>query len=145
MKILPDGLKKTLNWSYERGSWQYDILCLLILAFIFLTPASLFEEKPGRELAGGPGSEDEGALVREVEASELKAFLERSGRSSMLGFPPEALSFYLQEQEQRPVRLLSYEVTGRAGGSPESLRYRVRIGQPTDAAVATSGRQPGEQ
>jgi hypothetical protein len=32
-----------LFWRYPRGSWQYDILCLLILAFIFLTPRGVFD------------------------------------------------------------------------------------------------------
>ena len=35
-------LKNILLWSYERGTWQYDLLCLLILAFIFLTPSTWF-------------------------------------------------------------------------------------------------------
>jgi hypothetical protein len=37
-------VKHVLLWSYERGSWQYDVLCLLILAFIFLTPSRWFNE-----------------------------------------------------------------------------------------------------
>lgn len=32
-------------WKYERASWQWDILCLLIIAFIFLTPKSWFDRK----------------------------------------------------------------------------------------------------
>ncbi|GAB4240382.1 MAG: hypothetical protein Kow00109_15500 [Acidobacteriota bacterium] len=36
------GWRKVLFWSYPRGSWQYDILCALILAFIFLTPKHIF-------------------------------------------------------------------------------------------------------
>lgn len=42
MKIILATLKKTLFWSYDRGSWQYDVMCVLILAFIFLTPNSMF-------------------------------------------------------------------------------------------------------
>lgn len=38
----PGALRKTLIWSYERGTLQYDIICGLILAFIFLTPRSCF-------------------------------------------------------------------------------------------------------
>jgi len=45
-----------LIWSYRRGSIQYDIVCILILAFIFLLPRSCFvrgkdepSEKPGRQ------------------------------------------------------------------------------------------------
>lgn len=36
-------LGRVIFWRYERGSWQYDILCLLILLFIFLTPRSFFD------------------------------------------------------------------------------------------------------
>ena len=42
MGILLATLKKILFWSYDRGSWQYDILCVLILAFIFFGPNSVF-------------------------------------------------------------------------------------------------------
>jgi len=31
-----------LIWSYHRGSIQYDIICVLILAFIFLIPRGCF-------------------------------------------------------------------------------------------------------
>lgn len=39
-------IKKVVLWSYLRGTWQYDVLCILILAFIFLTPSSCFNKKP---------------------------------------------------------------------------------------------------
>ncbi|HWP44560.1 MAG TPA: hypothetical protein VNO14_15040 [Blastocatellia bacterium] len=42
MKIVLSTFKKVLFWSYERGSWQYDLMCVLILAFIFLLPTALF-------------------------------------------------------------------------------------------------------
>jgi uncharacterized membrane protein YkgB len=35
-------MRNIINWSYERGSWQWDVLCILILSFIFLTPKSWF-------------------------------------------------------------------------------------------------------
>jgi hypothetical protein len=36
-------LKKLFFWNYARSSWQWDILCVVILIFIFLTPKSWFE------------------------------------------------------------------------------------------------------
>src|SRR3972149_6537471 len=33
-------------WTYERGTWQYDIMVILILAFIFLTPRQWFHDSP---------------------------------------------------------------------------------------------------
>ncbi|MFN6964249.1 MAG: hypothetical protein ACK4S4_10850 [Pyrinomonadaceae bacterium] len=39
-------MKRWILWDYERGTWQYDIFCLMIIAFIFLTPKEWFD---GRE------------------------------------------------------------------------------------------------
>ncbi|CAN5794949.1 hypothetical protein BH18ACI4_BH18ACI4_08470 [soil metagenome] len=36
-------IKKAFLWDYARNTWQWDILCVLILVFIFLTPKSWFE------------------------------------------------------------------------------------------------------
>jgi len=35
-------MKNIINWKHERGTWQYDLFCLLIVAFIFLTPKEWF-------------------------------------------------------------------------------------------------------
>ena len=35
-------VKKIVFWTYGRTTWQYDVLCALILAFIFLTPKTRF-------------------------------------------------------------------------------------------------------
>ncbi|HEX8708482.1 MAG TPA: hypothetical protein VF723_09590 [Pyrinomonadaceae bacterium] len=35
--------KSLFFWSYARNTWQYDVLCALILAFIFLTPKAWFD------------------------------------------------------------------------------------------------------
>ena len=29
-------------WNYARNTWQWDVLCVVILVFIFLTPKSWF-------------------------------------------------------------------------------------------------------
>jgi hypothetical protein len=31
-------LKKIFFWNYPRNTWQWDLLCVVILIFIFLTP-----------------------------------------------------------------------------------------------------------
>jgi hypothetical protein len=38
-------LRRILLWDYSRGTWQYDVLCLLIIVFIFSTPKSWFEKR----------------------------------------------------------------------------------------------------
>jgi len=38
-------LYRTFFWSYERGSWQYDVAVILILVFVF-TPKTWFHDQP---------------------------------------------------------------------------------------------------
>ncbi len=44
---MSDGVIKKISriifWRYRRGGWQYDILCILILLFIFLVPRSVLD------------------------------------------------------------------------------------------------------
>jgi hypothetical protein len=35
-------LKKIFFWNYARNTWQWDLLCVVILIFIFLTPKGWF-------------------------------------------------------------------------------------------------------
>lgn len=35
-------IRKCFLWTYARNTWQWDVLCVLILAFIFLSPKSWF-------------------------------------------------------------------------------------------------------
>jgi len=39
-------MKRFLLWSFERGSVQYDVICVVILTFIFLTPPAVFDDRP---------------------------------------------------------------------------------------------------
>jgi hypothetical protein len=39
-------VNKIIFWSYERATLQYDILCVLILLFIFLLPRHSFHDWP---------------------------------------------------------------------------------------------------
>jgi len=36
-------------WSFERGTLQYDIICVLILAFVFFVPPSCFVSKKAQK------------------------------------------------------------------------------------------------
>jgi hypothetical protein len=41
---------RSVFWAYERGTWQYDLIVLAILAFIFLSPRSWFQDRPTLQL-----------------------------------------------------------------------------------------------
>jgi len=41
-------IRKLFFWNYARNTWQWDVLCVVILIFIFLTPKSWFENSERR-------------------------------------------------------------------------------------------------
>lgn len=71
-------LKGYLFWTYERGSFHYDVMVTLILAFIFITPhlwnygdhPQLSEEARQRVLVQ---TEPNGMLMFDIPASQVKA------------------------------------------------------------------------
>lgn len=85
------GWKRLFMWDFPRGSVAYDIKVGVILAFIFLTPASVFKDQPTLDKAKddivmlpSPGGMErywlEGGIVDAIPEAE------RAGRiSSILG------------------------------------------------------------
>lgn len=43
---MPTGLRRLILWDYQRGVWQYDVICAIILLFIFLSPSRWFSDQP---------------------------------------------------------------------------------------------------
>jgi hypothetical protein len=39
-------MKRHLLWTFDRGSFQWDLMCVLILAFLFLIPRHFFHDVP---------------------------------------------------------------------------------------------------
>jgi len=44
-------LKNIILWKYERASWQWDLLCFLIVLFIFLTPKAWFDKREATQIS----------------------------------------------------------------------------------------------
>ena len=68
---------RVLFWRYQRGSWQYDILCGLILCFIFLTPQTVFDGRAFME--GDPQESEKQRVLSAPESETAKAELELEG------------------------------------------------------------------
>jgi hypothetical protein len=46
MRALWQGIVRTVFWSYERGSWPYDVLVIVIVLFVLGTPSRWFHDQP---------------------------------------------------------------------------------------------------
>jgi len=61
-------LYRTFFWSYERGSWQYDVAVILILVFVLLTPRRWFKDEPQ---VGLPANSDQVKLISKTGETEI--------------------------------------------------------------------------
>lgn len=46
MRKVWQGIVRTIFWSHERMTWQYDVMVILIVLFVMLTPRSWFHDQP---------------------------------------------------------------------------------------------------
>jgi hypothetical protein len=46
MRAVWQAFVRTLFWSYERGSWPYDLVVIVIILFVLVTPAKWFHDRP---------------------------------------------------------------------------------------------------
>jgi hypothetical protein len=46
MRSIWQGMLRTLFWSYDRGSWPYDLMVIAIVVFVLWTPRRLFHDQP---------------------------------------------------------------------------------------------------
>ncbi len=46
MRTIWRVLVRTIFWSYERGTWPYDVAVVLIVVFVLLSPRSWFHDRP---------------------------------------------------------------------------------------------------
>ena len=81
-------MKRFLLWSFERGSVQYDVICVVILAFIFITPPAIFNDRPDFmripvDQAIRRTSDDDGHTVFTVKVNTEQAAVDRL--KTMLG------------------------------------------------------------
>jgi hypothetical protein len=60
-------LYRTFFWSYERGSWQYDVAVILIVLFVLATPAKWFHDQPQ---VGTPANSSQVELLRKSGEDE---------------------------------------------------------------------------
>jgi hypothetical protein len=76
-------LRKLFFWNYARNTWQWDVLCVVILIFIFLTPKSWFENGERRCSPGHQNSTPSALLIGPelIDNAEDKSQVERVVRT----------------------------------------------------------------
>jgi hypothetical protein len=106
MGFVKDTTKKAVFWTYPRTSWQWDVLCVLILVFIFLTPRGWFENSAYQRTHMGLATV---TVPVDVVGSQLdRAEIER--RAKLKSGRTEAMVNDPRPQHDASGRLVAYEV-----------------------------------
>jgi hypothetical protein len=70
MRSLWRGISRTIFWSFERGSWPYDLLVIVILIFVLATPRRWFHDQP----QSGPAASSSVQLISENSDSQTRTY-----------------------------------------------------------------------
>lgn len=109
MGFISKTLKKGFFWSYPRTSWQWDVLCVLILVFIFMTPKTWFQSSGFPRSRAGQNARQVMLLAADVPGSQGdKTEIER--RVRLLSGHPQAQVTKVTEIRDPSGALLGYEV-----------------------------------
>ena len=121
MKRFWEIIKSYFFWTYSRGSVHYDVMVTLILVFIFLTPRSVFRDKPVErrphqsEVVVQPDGHD--GFIYEVDASAVTGKSEDEVRQNLLS---------VIEPIAGEVEISGYEVVKDAHGQVTTYKVRVQ-------------------
>jgi hypothetical protein len=117
---------RTIFWSFERGSWPYDVFVAVILAFVLLTPREWFHDRPQE----GAGSSFSVQLVAQ----------DSDGRTRTYRLSATALS--RQKRTRKPTPELERETHDILSRTVADLRdstfqvVRIDPGFATDSSVS---------
>jgi hypothetical protein len=124
MRKLAQVLQRTIFWSYERGSWPYDLMVVVIVAFVFLTPRSWFHDQPESSYAASSAvrlmSQDSDGRIRVYRIDAQILPLQKRATKATPELEREThdiLGRKVQELQDQTFQLLSIEPVRDANGS----------------------------
>lgn len=117
MRKLMRAIRGIILWSYERGSWPYDVMVVVIVVFVLITPRRWFHDQPENNFASPAGI----VLIAQDTSSHTETYrLDRAlvGNSQLNGKSDAEL-------EEKTHQLLSQSVETLKG-----QRFQIRSIQP---------------
>jgi hypothetical protein len=112
MRSFWRGIVRAIFWSYDRGSWPYDVLVIAIVIFVLATPRSWFHDRP----QSGVGESASVQLVSEDSSSQTRVYRLDAGALSP------------QKRATRPTPELereTHDILGRTVGDLKARTFQV--------------------
>ena len=113
----------TIFWAYDRGSWPYDVLVVVILIFVLATPRNWFHDRPQTE----------------VGASSSVQFVSQDSTSQTRVYRLEASALSPEKRTARPTPELERETHDILGRTVDDLKNRTFTVLRIDPVVDANG------
>jgi hypothetical protein len=123
MRTLWRGIIRTIFWSYERMTWQYDLMVVAIVLFVLLTPGKWFHDQPLPSMVANAGIE----VVTDNSADHTRTYR------------LDARSLPAEKRPAKPTPELEREVHDILGRTVDDLKGRTFHVQRIDPALSNSG------
>jgi hypothetical protein len=114
-------LRSYLFWTYQRGSFHYDVMVTLILLFLFVGPRFIdFKAKPVETITLAPsevmvkeaGTTEAGKIfVYQIRAQDMPAATTESDRQAALLGVIEPISGHVTLRRYEPIRDAKGKIT----------------------------------
>lgn len=105
-------LKRVIFWDFPRASWQYDVIVVAILAFIFLTPREIFKDQPKAQSVVLVQTDTPGVEVFYLEPKQLMVVTESERFQQVSQMLAKRDGKKLQLYKLKPLLDAEKEVTG---------------------------------
>jgi hypothetical protein len=124
MRTLWRGIVRTLFWSYDRGSWPYDVMVIAILIFVLLTPRRWFNDQPRTTVAAADAASSV-TLISQDDAAQTRMY-----RIDANILPPNKR----QPRATPELEAETHEILGRTVDDLKGRMFQVRQIDPVSAA-----------
>jgi hypothetical protein len=112
MRAFWRGLIRTVFWSYERMTWQYDLMVIAIVAFVLLAPPGWFHDRPHSTAFASASVE----FVSEDSASRTRTY-----RLDAASLPPKKRAAKWTPELERQI----HDILGRTVGELKGRTFQV--------------------
>ncbi|MGB6823382.1 MAG: hypothetical protein WBE21_14995 [Candidatus Acidiferrales bacterium] len=124
MQRLWRGVRNTIFWSYERGSWPYDLMVILIVLFVLFTPGKWFHDDPQVNGAGDSGV----MLIAQDDATRTETYRIDSKLFSTSAASPAA------QQKGPELERKTHEILSQSVDELKTHTFQIRSIEPIRGA-----------
>ncbi|MFY9690303.1 MAG: hypothetical protein WA369_03135 [Candidatus Acidiferrales bacterium] len=123
MRSFWRGVGRVIFWSYERGTWPYDVMVIAIVLFVLVTPRKWFRDEPQASVLAATAV----LLVSQDPASDTTTY-----RLDAKAFAPEKRATKSTPELERE----THDMLGRTVSDLKGQTFQVvRI----DPAISSNG------